>query len=92
MEMASLNSVGAETTDSIFTELARSPAASWAPSGGMDFARGVIERALGPERAAELLGPPVGAHRDARRSSSCSGSRPSAPPRCCAASRRRRSR
>jgi flagellar motor switch protein FliG len=57
MEMASLSSVGAETTDSIFLELATSTGAGeLAVAGGLDFARGVIERALGPERAAEVLG------------------------------------
>jgi len=56
MEMASLESVGAETTDSIFTELAALTARELGAAGGMDYARGVIERALGPERAAELLG------------------------------------
>jgi flagellar motor switch protein FliG len=57
MEMAGLSPVGAETTDSIFTELAELAATSdLGAAGGLDFARGVIERALGPERAAELLG------------------------------------
>ncbi len=56
MEMASLNSVPAETTDSIFTELAVLASQDAGVAGGMDFARGVIERALGPERAAEVLG------------------------------------
>jgi flagellar motor switch protein FliG len=57
MEMAGLSSVGAETTDSIFHELATSTGAGeLAVAGGLDFARGVIERALGPERAAEVLG------------------------------------
>jgi flagellar motor switch protein FliG len=58
MEMARLSSVGAETTESVFSELA-AEAGSGAASGvtgGLDFARGVIERALGPEQAAELLG------------------------------------
>jgi flagellar motor switch protein FliG len=57
MEMARLSSVGVETTESIFSEVAA--AAGDGPtgvSGGLDFARGVIERALGPERAGELLG------------------------------------
>ena len=40
-------------------------AAGGGVSGGLDFAREVIERALGPERAAELLGRLSGAHRDA---------------------------
>jgi len=57
MEMASLSSVGAETTDSIFNELAAlTSAGELGVAGGLDFARGVIERALGPERAAEVLG------------------------------------
>ena len=53
-ELARLRAVRAETTDSVFSEMA---AAGAAPAeGGIDFAREVIERALGPERAAELLG------------------------------------
>jgi flagellar motor switch protein FliG len=56
MEMAGLNQVAAETTDSIFTELAVLTNQDAGVAGGMDFARGVIERALGPERAAEVLG------------------------------------
>jgi flagellar motor switch protein FliG len=56
MEMASLNAVAAETTDSIFSELAQLAGQDAGVAGGMDFARGVIERALGPERAAEVLG------------------------------------
>ena len=77
MEMASLTSVGPETTESIFAELAALANAGEAgTSGGIEFARGVIERALGPERAAELLGRLVRAHRDAARSSSCSACPP----------------
>ncbi len=58
MEMANLTAVGADTTESIFTELAAlaSSGAEVGTSGGLDYARGVIERALGPERAAEVLG------------------------------------
>jgi flagellar motor switch protein FliG len=57
MEMASLTSVGPEATESIFTELAAlANAGEVGTSGGLDYARGVIERALGPERAAEVLG------------------------------------
>jgi len=56
MEMANLSSVGAETTTTIFGELAALTAGELGVAGGVDFARGVIERALGPERAAELLG------------------------------------
>jgi flagellar motor switch protein FliG len=56
MEMAGLSSIGPETTDSIFRELAALSEDEQGASGGMDFARGVIELALGPERAAEVLG------------------------------------
>ena len=56
IEMAGLDAVGPETTESVFTELATLSGAEMGASGGMEFARGVIELALGPERAAELLG------------------------------------
>lgn len=56
MEMARLSHIGAEATDSILGELAASAGEGASVSGGLDYAREVIERALGPERAAELLG------------------------------------
>jgi flagellar motor switch protein FliG len=57
MEMARLSSVGAETTDSVLGELAAVTSTGGSGvEGGVDFAREVIERALGSERAAELLG------------------------------------
>jgi flagellar motor switch protein FliG len=57
MEMAGLSAVGAETTESIFSELAAlTSSGEMGTAGGLDYARGVIERALGPERAAEVLG------------------------------------
>ncbi len=57
VEMARLSSVGAQTTDSILGELAAVTSRGGASvEGGVDFAREVIERALGAERAAELLG------------------------------------
>jgi flagellar motor switch protein FliG len=57
MEMARLTAVGAATTDSVFSEMAHlSALAGDGTAGGLDFAREVIERALGPERAVELLG------------------------------------
>lgn len=56
MEMARLDSVGAETTISVFKEMAAASSADPGATGGVDFAREVIERALGPERAVELLG------------------------------------
>ena len=55
-EMARLEAVGAETTDSVFHEMAAAGLAGAGASGGIDFARDVVERALGPERAVELLG------------------------------------
>jgi flagellar motor switch protein FliG len=57
IEMAGLSAVAAETTESIFSELAEiAGGGETGTAGGMDYARGVIERALGPERAAEILG------------------------------------
>ncbi|HYB22461.1 MAG TPA: flagellar motor switch protein FliG [Solirubrobacteraceae bacterium] len=57
LEMAGLSAIAAETTESIFVELAElANGGETGASGGLEFARGVIERALGPERAAELLG------------------------------------
>ncbi len=55
LEMARLDAVAAETAQSVFNELAAG-AGSAGVSGGVEFAREVIERALGPERAVELLG------------------------------------
>jgi len=57
LELARLNPVPAETTESVFSELAAgSTGAGNGVAGGVDFAREVIERALGPERAADLVG------------------------------------
>jgi len=55
-EMARLSQVGPETTDSVFSEMAAAGSKGAGAAGGLDFVREVIERALGPERAAELLG------------------------------------
>jgi flagellar motor switch protein FliG len=57
MEMAKLNSVEAHTTESIFDELVSVTGREGQEvAGGIDFARDVLERALGPERAEELIG------------------------------------
>ncbi|HST56913.1 MAG TPA: flagellar motor switch protein FliG [Solirubrobacteraceae bacterium] len=56
LEMAKLSPVGEETAEAIFTELASVTDDGGSVAGGIDFARDVLERALGPERAAELLG------------------------------------
>ncbi len=57
MEMAKLNAVEQQTTESIFNELVSAAGREGQEvSGGIDFARDVLERALGPERAEELIG------------------------------------
>jgi flagellar motor switch protein FliG len=58
MEMAKLGSVEEQTTESILAELAETASADGLGdiAGGIDFAREVLERALGAERAEELLG------------------------------------
>lgn len=56
LEMAKLDPVGAETTDSIFSELAALTNAGSGAAGGIGYVREVIIKALGPERAAEVLG------------------------------------
>jgi flagellar motor switch protein FliG len=57
VEMAQLKSVGPTETESVFSELAALNAQESGATGGLEYAREVIERALGPERALELLGP-----------------------------------
>jgi flagellar motor switch protein FliG len=58
LEMAKMGSVEEHTTEAILTELAAaaSPDALGDVSGGIEFAREVLERALGGEKAAELVG------------------------------------
>ncbi len=56
LEMTRLDHVGPETTQSIFNELADLANAGVGASGGIAFVREVIVKALGPERAAEVLG------------------------------------
>jgi flagellar motor switch protein FliG len=57
LEIARLSPVGAETADSVFNELAIGAGrAGGSVTGGVDFVRDLVERALGPERAAEVLG------------------------------------
>ena len=57
LEMAKLNPVAEETTESIFDELAARAGeeALIEVAGGIDFARDVLERALGSERAEDLI-------------------------------------
>ncbi len=58
LEMAKLSTVEEETAESIFNELAAVTESEGLAdvSGGIDFARDVLERALGAERAEELIG------------------------------------
>jgi flagellar motor switch protein FliG len=58
LEMAKLGAIEEETTEAILGELAAAaaPDGFGDVAGGIDFAREVLERALGPERAADLLG------------------------------------
>ncbi len=59
LEMAKLSTVEEETAEAIFNELAAvtdSEGGLTDVSGGIDFARDVLERALGAERAEELIG------------------------------------
>jgi flagellar motor switch protein FliG len=56
LEMAKLDPVGAEITESIFRELAVQANEQSGTAGGIAFVREVIVKALGPERAVEILG------------------------------------
>ena len=57
VEMARLGGIGEEMAETVLREVAAATeAAGLQPAGGVQFAREVIERALGPERAADLLG------------------------------------
>ena len=89
MEMMRLNAVAAETTDSVFSELAASTSAGAPVAGGIELAREVIERALGPERAMELLGRLSAGTEVRTPSSSCAACPRRASQRCWKASRRR---
>jgi flagellar motor switch protein FliG len=57
LEMAGLNRVDHRTTEAVFEEIAATVEAyDSLLSGGVDYAREVLERALGPERALEIIG------------------------------------
>jgi flagellar motor switch protein FliG len=56
LEMAKLDAVGERTAESILSELAARSEEQIAVSGGLELTREVLERALGSERAEELLG------------------------------------
>ena len=57
LEMAGLHRVDPRTTEAVFEEIAATVEAyDSLLSGGVDYAREVLERALGPERALEIIG------------------------------------
>jgi flagellar motor switch protein FliG len=58
LEMTKLGAIEQQTTEAILSELAAAASAGGSGDvvGGIEFAREVLERALGPERAEELLG------------------------------------
>jgi flagellar motor switch protein FliG len=57
LEMARLQQVDADTTHSVMEEAAATATAQASLSaGGVDYARDVLERALGPDRAKEIVG------------------------------------
>jgi flagellar motor switch protein FliG len=57
LEMAQTQHIPANDTESVFAELIEnSLAADFLAEGGVDFARQVLERSVGADRAAEILG------------------------------------
>jgi flagellar motor switch protein FliG len=57
LEMAKIGHLDAETSNTVIEELAATVTASDSlAQGGVDYAREVLERAIGPERAAEIIG------------------------------------
>ncbi|MEX2196710.1 MAG: flagellar motor switch protein FliG [Thermoleophilaceae bacterium] len=57
LEMAKLREVPSETVDSIYEEVIENAAAySYFAEGGVAYAKDVLERSLGPERAQEIIG------------------------------------
>ena len=57
LEMAKLQRVDPDTSESVLEELAATVTAyDSLNAGGVDYAREVLERALGPERAVEIIG------------------------------------
>ena len=54
--VANLKSVSVETQDKVLDEFEQLLlAGEWVSSGGLDFARGALERAVGPRKAQEIL-------------------------------------
>lgn len=56
LELSKLNSIGEHITEAILAELASIAAEQGSVSGGVELTRELLERALGSERAGELIG------------------------------------
>ena len=57
LEMALLGNLDPKITDAVYQELVAMVQASWSSAtGGVDYTREVLERSIGPQRAAELVG------------------------------------
>jgi flagellar motor switch protein FliG len=56
LEMTKLNAIAERTTESILTELAALTGDGGSVAGGLELTREILEKALGTERADELLG------------------------------------
>src|SRR5204862_3228025 len=57
LEMAKIRQVEADTTEAVMTEVVETTAAiDYIGHGGFDYARDVLEKSVGPARAAEMMG------------------------------------
>src|SRR3954468_8496464 len=57
LEMAKMRQIGAETTEAVMTEVVETTSAiEFVGHGGFDYARDVLEKSVGPARAAEIMG------------------------------------
>src|SRR3954468_5758542 len=57
LEMAKMRQIPADTTESVMTEVVEtSNAVEFVGHGGFDYARDVLEKSVGPLRAAEMMG------------------------------------
>ena len=93
LEMAQLATVPPDADRAVCDELVETAmAADFDAEGGVDFAREVLERVLGAERAGEIIGRLVGDASRCGRSSSCAARRRTRSATFLQTSRRRRSR
>src|SRR4029079_7218571 len=57
LEMAKTRQVPQDTSEAVWNELVETVMAeAYVAEGGVEYARAVLERSIGPERAAELIG------------------------------------